>query len=79
MTIEGNTFYLENQSVLDAKSVKDLTFKNNKIYRQDPSVTLTASAENTQLAVGESEKISVETNGTKQDKNLYKFNGCKMS
>lgn len=77
MTIEGNTFYLENQSVLDAKSVKDLTFKNNKIYRQDPSVTLTASAENTQLAVGESEKISVETNGTKQDKNLYKFNGCK--
>ena len=40
-------------------------------------MTLTASAENTQLAVGESEKISVETNGTKQDKNLYKFNGCK--
>ena len=33
--IEGNTFFTYNKRVLDAKSVDNLTFKNNKIYRQD--------------------------------------------
>ena len=77
MTIEGNTFYMDDNTVLNAKSVKDLTFKNNTIYRQDPDVSLEVSAENTELTVGSSEQLTVAQTGTALSSQVYKFNGCK--
>ena len=76
MTIEDNIFFMENQRVLDAKSVKNLTFRNNKIYRQDPNVTLLASAMNTNLTVGSSRAIELQTSGTSLSSQAYRFVGC---
>lgn len=75
MTIEDNLFFLENQRVLDAKSVRNLTFKNNRIYRQSAAKELVLKADRTEIPAGESTFLTVngvQTNGTR----LYRFNGC---
>ena len=77
ITIEGNVFFTDNLTVLDAKSVKDLTFKNNKIYRLTPNVNVTATANKTSLNVGESATITASATGSSLSNKVYKFNGCK--
>lgn len=44
ITIEANTFYLEHDGVLRAEYVKGLIFKNNRILRNNPQLTLHLSA-----------------------------------
>ena len=79
MKIENNTFFMvQNQKVLDAKCVEDLTFKNNKVYRYNPDVTVTVTADKTTLAAGETASISVKTDATEFGTRLYNFNGCKQ-
>ncbi len=76
MTIEDNIFFMENQRVLDAKSVKNLTFRNNKIYRQDPNVTLLTRSFNTNLTVGSSEALVLHASGASLSTQAYRFIGC---
>lgn len=81
--IENNTFFMYNKRVLDAKSVKDLTFKNNKIYRQDPingdgSLSLAVKdGSSTELNVADSAELTVSGSGNTLSGKLYNFNGCK--
>lgn len=68
--------------VLDAKSVNGLTFKDNKIYRQDPIsgngiLTLSVADENaTTLNVAQSTTLSFSGSGKQLSEKLYYFNGC---
>lgn len=75
--IEDNTFYMQNRQVLNAKSVSNLVFRNNQIYRYDPNVEITVQAEKQVLKVGESENVQTSSSGTSLGTGLYSFNGCK--
>lgn len=78
MQIEDNTFFMtQSQNVLNAKCVENLTFKNNKVYRQNPGVTVSAKADKTSLAPGESSSITVTADGTELGAKAYRFEGCK--
>ena len=76
MTIEGNTFYMEDKHVLNAKSVDNLTFKNNKIYRQEPNATVNVTADGTTMKVGETKELKATTTSTQLNTRAYKFRGC---
>lgn len=76
MTIEGNTFFIEDKQVLNAKSVGNLTFKNNKIYRQEPNVTWKGEESTVALKVGESKQLNLEVDSAELKSRLYTFNGC---
>lgn len=78
MKIEDNTFFMaQSQNVLNAKCVENLTFKNNKVYRQNPDVTVSAKADKTNLAAGESSSITVTADGAEFGAKAYRFEGCK--
>ena len=78
MKIEDNTFFMaQSQNVLNAKCVENLTFKNNKVYRQNPDVTVSAKADKTNLAAGESSSITVTADGAELGAKAYRFEGCK--
>ena len=78
MKIEDNTFFMaQSQNVLNAKCVENLTFKNNKVYRQNPDVTVSAKADKTNLAAGESSSITVIADGAELGAKAYRFEGCK--
>lgn len=76
MTIEGNTFYMEDKHVLNAKSVDNLTFKNNKIYRQEPNATVNVTADGMTMKVGETKELKATTTSTQLNTRAYKFRGC---
>ncbi len=76
MTIEGNTFYMEDKHVLNAKSVDNLTFKNNKIYRQEPNATVNVTVDGTTMKVGETKELKATTTSTQLNTRAYKFRGC---
>ena len=81
--IENNTFFTYNKRVLDAKSVDKLTFKNNKIYRQNPingngSLNLAVKeGSSAELEVANSAELEVSGSGDILSGKLYNFNGCK--
>lgn len=78
MKIEDNTFFMaQSQNVLNAKCVENLTFKSNKVYRQNPDVTVSAKADKTNLAAGESSSITVTADGAELGAKAYRFEGCK--
>lgn len=78
MKIEDNTFFMaQSQNVLNAKCVENLTFKNNKVYRQNPDVTVSAKADKINLAAGESSSITVTADGAELGAKAYRFEGCK--
>ena len=78
MKIEDNTFFMaQSQNVLNAKCVENLTFKNNKVYRQNPDVTVSAKADKTNLAAGGSSSITVTADGAELGAKAYRFEGCK--
>lgn len=76
MIIEGNTFYMEDKPVLNAKSVDNLIFKNNKIYRQNPNVTVNATVDGPTMKVGETKELKVTTTSTQLKTKAYQFKGC---
>lgn len=79
MKIIGNTFYLDNKKALNAKSVSNLTFKDNVIYRPEPMKDVTLAVENseTNLEVGTTAVLKVSANAAEYGNKLFRFNGCK--
>ncbi|MGG7213893.1 InlB B-repeat-containing protein [Clostridium nigeriense] len=77
INISNNKFYMVDTSVLGAKSVNNLTFENNEIYRLDPNIEVSLKSEDTDLKVGESVTINETSSGASLNSNLYSFNGCK--
>ena len=60
--IEENKFYLESDGALRAESVENLTFRNNEIYRLDPSVDLSIEGSN-KLYVGNNSNLELTYDG----------------
>lgn len=75
--ILGNTFYMQNGQVLNAKSVKDLSFTGNSIYRYEPGISLSLETPGGVLREGKSIQLAAEGEGKVFSSNLYAFNGCK--
>ncbi|MEY8426568.1 NPCBM/NEW2 domain-containing protein [Lachnospiraceae bacterium 46-15] len=75
--ILDNTFYMQNGQVLNAKSVKDLSFTGNRIYRYEPEISLSLEASSGTLREGKSIQLVAEGEGKVFSSNLYAFNGCK--
>lgn len=78
IVIRDNVFYMKDNQVLGAKSVKDLSFTGNKIYRYDPGVRLGLRADKDTLVTGESAALSIESRANALHSQLYSFNGCKQ-
>ncbi len=80
MTIEGNTFYVNGNRVLNAKSVSDLTFRDNKIYRENPDDTVTLGGDaDVALAVGDTRRIDATASVSQvSGSRLFRLNGCKQ-
>lgn len=73
----NNTFYIQNGQVLNAKSVKDLSFTGNSIYRYDPEISLSLEVSSGVLREGKSIRLVADGGGKVFSSNLYAFNGCK--
>lgn len=76
MTITENTFFMENQHVLNAKSVGGLTFSNNTIYRQEPNVTWTETENAFNMNVGEKKNLNITADSASLNTKLYILDGC---
>lgn len=74
--IKNNVFYMLNGQVLNAKSVKGLSFTNNEIYRYEP-VSLSLSVASKSMRQGKSVQLSANANWKSHTSQLYHFNGCK--
>ena len=80
ITIEGNTFVMDEDMVVKAESVENLTIRNNKILRMNPNIKLTLALEKQTMAVGESGKLQVQATGKTNNKawdHVYDFTKCK--
>ena len=85
ITIEGNTFYMDTDTVVKAESVENLTIKNNQIIRDKP-VTIQIAAARLQedgtakLLEGTSMGLLTDAQWkqfTKTTENAYEFKKCK--
>lgn len=74
--IRENKFYMQNGQVLNAKSVKGLTFTNNEIYRYEP-VSLSLDTASGLLRQGKSKQLTTNASWKSYSSQLYAFNGCK--
>lgn len=74
--IENNIFRMENGRVLDAKSVGNLQFKNNQIYRYEPGVSLKAKSRTLLMDVGDESVLNIEAEGNSLHTGLFHFNAC---
>lgn len=80
ITIEGNTFHMDVDTVVKAESVENLTIRNNRILRTNPEVSLLLSAGKTGLVPGEELNMQVQAEGdthTRAQDNVYEFTRCK--
>lgn len=77
IAIQNNAFYMEDNQVLNAKSVKNLSFTGNQIYRYDPDMHLSLGAEDTQMTVGEAVTLQSQAQAASFNSGLFSFNGCK--
>lgn len=80
ITIEGNTFYMDTDTVVKAESVENLTIRNNKILRTDPNIQIQIESAANAVNVGETEKITMNSSGDKHERpqdNVYEFTKCK--
>ena len=64
--IENNHFYVGNTAVLDAKSVKNLQFKNNKVDRYDDKIGLQLSSSRTKLGLQDKVQLSSQVTDWKR-------------
>lgn len=77
MTIEDNTFFLERSvQVVNAKSVRNLTIRNNSVMRYQPDVTLTLTGKMS-VTVGETAMLTANGSGAELGSQLYRFENCK--
>lgn len=80
ITIEGNTFHMDTDTVVKAESVENLTIKNNTVLRMNPDITLEISASETRLLAGDMLTLEAEADGnthTRPQDNVYEFTKCK--
>lgn len=80
ITIEGNTFHMDLDTVVKAESVENLSIRNNKILRMNPDISLAVSAERTDLAAGDTVTLSTQAEGNSNTgviDNVYEFTKCK--
>ena len=80
ITIEGNTFFMDLDRVVEAESVENLTFKNNKVYRMNPDVEISINLENKTISVDETSALAVDATGNTNNgsiDNLFQFKACK--
>ena len=83
LTIEGNTFYLDefnsNTKVLNIKSVDNLIFKDNRIYRPDPVKKLELSMKSGEktMKVGDTAYLDTEFEMETFNGRLFDLNGCR--
>jgi len=76
ITIEDNDFYLNSQRIVQTKSVSNLTFKNNRVLRDDRDTVLALGGLTSGCtAVGSKPKLSVTTSGTAYGTSLFSFSG----
>ena len=75
--IYENKFYMVDTNVLGAKSVNNLVFENNEIYRLDPNLEISLKSDNADIKVGDSVAINSNISATSLNSDLYSFNGCK--
>ena len=73
--IEGNTFFRTSASyaVLSATSVGGITIRNNRIFREKPSIVITATVPQNAMHVGSVQQMSVSTVGTVPCGRPWKF------
>lgn len=78
--IEGNTFYMDEDTVVKAESVENLTFKNNKVFRMNPDVTIGITLENKNIQAGQSVQLKTDAKGNTNNKkvdNVFEFTKSK--
>lgn len=78
--IEGNTFHMNNDTVVKAESVENLTIRNNKILRTDPDIQIQIESGQNAVNVGETRKLTMTSSGDKHENpqdNAYEFTKCK--
>ncbi|WP_288820619.1 NPCBM/NEW2 domain-containing protein [uncultured Allobaculum sp.] len=78
ITIEGNTFHMDSDTVVKAESVENLTIRNNTILRTNPDLAFTIGdlSKHIRLAAGASTQSSVTLSGssrTGNTENMYEF------
>ena len=78
MTIEDNIFNLDRSvQVVNAKSVRNLTIRNNTVNRYNPNVDLSVASSSDTLKAGETLALDVSASGTELGSQLYRFENCK--
>ncbi|WP_461815739.1 NPCBM/NEW2 domain-containing protein [Faecalimonas sp.] len=70
ISIEGNTFYMDEDTVVKAESVENLTFKNNKVYRMNPDVKVGITLQNQTIQAGQSVQLKTDAQGNTNNKNV---------
>ncbi|MBQ8857739.1 MAG: discoidin domain-containing protein, partial [Lachnospiraceae bacterium] len=66
--------------VIEAESVENLTFKNNKVYRMNPDVEIDIALADTSISSGETAALDITATGNKNSgsiDNLFQFKACK--
>lgn len=76
INIENNEFNINNTTVLNGKSVGNLSFKNNTINRYNPNASVEISSEGQALNVGDTMQVNANSTGTNLDTKLFEFNGA---
>lgn len=77
MTIEGNTFYLNNTSAISALSVENLTIRDNAFKRADDGIDSELTVSTDQLQPGGKAGLKLEMSTNVNDAGLFSFRGCK--
>lgn len=80
ISIEGNTFYMDEDTVVKAESVENLTFKNNKVFRMNPDVTVGIALDNKTIQAGQSVQLKTDAKGNTNNKkvdNVFEFTKSK--
>ena len=79
ITVEGNTFYMDEDMVVKAESVENFRFLNNKILRMTPDLSIQLE-EVPALKAGKTATLTVHTSGqsnTRNIDNLFEFRQSK--
>ena len=80
ISIEGNTFYMDEDTVVKAESVENLTFKNNKVFRMNPDVTVGITLDNKTIQKGQAVQLKTDAKGNTNNKkvdNVFEFTKSK--
>ena len=80
ITIDGNIFHMDCDTVVKAESVENLTITNNVILRTNPEISLEISSPQDRILEGEKLTLDTEADGkrfTAATENVYEFTKCK--